>query len=56
MATILKDAVDQAIEITKAAAPMQSGSWINNPEAVAKFIDVVAKKIHDLRMNPSGAA
>jgi phenolic acid decarboxylase len=53
MAPLLKDAVDQAVDIAKVAAPMQAGSWISNPDAVSKFIEVVAKKIHDLKTNPS---
>ena len=55
MPTLLKDAVDQAVEIAKAAVPMQAGSLISSPDAVAKFIEVVAKKISDLRMDPSAA-
>ena len=53
MASLMKDAVDQAVEIAKAGMAMQTGTWINNPDAVAKFIDVVAKKIHNLRVDPS---
>jgi hypothetical protein len=37
-----------AVEITKAAVPMQSGSMISNPDQVAKFIEVVAKKLEAL--------
>jgi hypothetical protein len=33
----------------------EAGSWINNPDAIAKFIEVVAKKMNDLRMDPSAA-
>jgi hypothetical protein len=56
MPTLLKDAVDQAVEIARAAGPMQSGSsYINTPDAVAKFIEVVAKKIHELRVDPSAS-
>jgi hypothetical protein len=40
--------VHKAIEITVAAIPMQQGSWINNPKAVAEFIEVVATKIEEL--------
>jgi len=40
--------VDKAVEITKAAIPMQAGTWISNPEAVAKFIEAVAAKIDQL--------
>jgi hypothetical protein len=55
MPTLLKEAVDQAVEIAKAAVPMQAGSLISTPDAVAKFIEVVAKKINDLKMDPSAS-
>lgn len=38
--------IQQAIEIAKVA--VQTGSWISTPDAVAKFIEVVAAKISDL--------
>jgi hypothetical protein len=53
MAGLIPDAVKDAVEIAKAAIPMQSGSWIPDPNSVATFIETVAKKIHDLR---TGAA
>jgi hypothetical protein len=44
-----------AVEITKAAVPMSSGSLISSPDAVAKFIEVVATKIHELKLNPNAS-
>jgi len=44
-----QDSLDKAVEITKAAVPLSSGTWIPNPEDVAKFIEVVAKAIDGLR-------
>jgi hypothetical protein len=46
--TMNSNSVHQAIEITKAAIPTENGTWVNNPDAVAKFIEVVANKIDDL--------
>ena len=40
--------ISHAIEIVKAAIPSQSGVWINNPKAVAEFIEIVATKIDEL--------
>jgi len=42
------DSISKAIEITKAAIPIQAGSWIDKPDAVAKFIEIVAAKIDEL--------
>jgi len=50
---LIEDAVKQAVEITKAGMPVQTGSLIHSPDVVAKFIEVVATKIHELRMMPS---
>jgi len=43
---VTQHAVQQAVEITKVA--VQAGSWISSPDAVAKFIEVVAAKINEL--------
>jgi hypothetical protein len=37
--------LEWAVEITKAAVPMQSGTWVNNPKQVAEFIETVAEKL-----------
>jgi hypothetical protein len=44
--------IHRAIEIVKAAIPSQNGVWINAPDAVAKFIEVVATKIDELTKKP----
>lgn len=46
---IRDEAVDQAVRVAIAAVPMSTSSWIGNPEAVAKFIEAVAKKIEELK-------
>ncbi len=43
------DTIGMAVEIAKAGMPIATGTMILNPDAVAKFIDVVAKKIHELK-------
>lgn len=48
MSAVNPESIKMAVEITVAAVPMQSSSLIGNPDAVAKFIEVVAKKIHEL--------
>jgi len=40
--------LEATVEVTKAALPLNSGTWINNPEAVAKFLDTVYTKIAEL--------
>jgi hypothetical protein len=45
--------IQQAIEITKAAIPMQNGSWLSNPKQVAKFVEVLANKINNLSQSKS---
>ena len=42
------NSIHYAVEIVKAAIPSQPGTWINHPEQVAKFIEVVATKIDTL--------
>ena len=49
MAPMHPDTVREAVEITKAAIPNQNGHWINDPGSVAKFIQTVAEKLHELR-------
>jgi hypothetical protein len=34
---------------------MGSGTLLTNPEVVAKFVEVVAKKIHELKMSPNAS-
>jgi len=53
MPTLTDDSVKLAVEIAKAGMPMSSGSLLTNPEVVAKFVEVVAKKIHELKMSPN---
>jgi hypothetical protein len=48
MATLDKSSVEMAVEITKAAIPMQQGTWIDAPDTVAAFIEKVARKIESL--------
>jgi len=43
--------ISQAVEIAKAGMPMTSGSLISSPDAVAKFLEIVATKLENLR-NP----
>jgi len=43
------ESIKMAVEIAKAAVPNPSGSYISDPETVAKFIEVVATKIHELQ-------
>jgi hypothetical protein len=40
--------IHRTVEIVKAAISSQNAAWINAPETVAKFIEVVATKIDDL--------
>ena len=42
-------AAKEAAELAKAGMPMSSWSLVNSPDTVAKFIEVVAKKLHELR-------
>jgi protein-L-isoaspartate O-methyltransferase len=42
------DLLEATVEITKTALPMNSGSWISNPEAVAKFIEIIYAKLKDV--------
>lgn len=53
MSVLSKEAVELAVEVTKAGIPMQSGTMMPEPETVAKFIEVVATKIHELRFGKS---
>jgi len=40
--------LEATVEVTKAALPLGSGSWINDPEKVAQFMDVVHTKLREL--------
>jgi hypothetical protein len=42
--------LEWAVEITKAAAPMQNGSWLSHPKETAEFVGILAEKIESLRM------
>lgn len=55
MPTLTNESVKDAVEIAKAGMPLNVGTMIINPEAVAKFIEVVATKLHELRMNPNAS-
>lgn len=43
------DSLKHAVEITIASLPLQSGTWITNPQKVAEFIEVVARKLDELK-------
>ena len=50
MAKLLNDqSIKMAVEIAKAAVPAPSGSYITDPETVAKFIEIVATRIFELQ-------
>jgi hypothetical protein len=40
--------LEAAVEVTKAAIPLNSGTWMRNPEQVAKFIEVIHAKLVEL--------
>lgn len=46
--TLDPESVKLAVQVAVAAAPLQTGTIINYPEDVAKFIEVVATKIQEL--------
>jgi hypothetical protein len=46
--TVRSSSVALAVEIVKAAIPSQGGTGMGYPDNVAKFIEIVAKKIDDL--------
>jgi hypothetical protein len=54
MRTINEATIKMAVEITKVAvAPTGPGTHhIGNQDAVAKFLEVVANKLEDLRIGP----
>ena len=41
--------LEATVEVAKAALPLNSGSWINSPEKVAQFLEVVYAKLTDLQ-------
>lgn len=45
-----EDSIHQAVEITKVAISSQNGVWISKPKAVASFIETVAQKLHELKV------
>jgi hypothetical protein len=42
------NSIHRAVEITKAAIPAENGIWLNHPDLVAKFVEVVANKLEEL--------
>lgn len=46
---LTESSIKQAVEITVATIPSQTGNWIADPERVAKFVETVARKIEELR-------
>ncbi len=55
MPPLTDDSVKMAVEIAKAGMPMSTGSLLNSPDTVAKFIEIVAKKIHELKLSPNAS-
>jgi len=51
MPFISEQSVKQALELAKAGMGMSSGSMVNSPDQVAKFLEIVSAKIEAL-MNP----
>lgn len=41
-------AIEKAVELAKAAMPMQTGTWMSTPDTVAKFVEVVSTKLDEL--------
>lgn len=44
--------VEMAVQITVAALPHPNGSYISEPGKVAEFIEVIARKVDELRYGP----
>jgi hypothetical protein len=42
--------LEATVEITKAAVPLSSGTMINHPENVAKFVDTIYRKLLALEL------
>jgi hypothetical protein len=42
------DLLEATVEVTKAALPLASGTWLSQPEKVAAFMDVVYRKLKQL--------
>lgn len=49
MPNITDTSIKMAVEIVVAGMPLQTGTYLNNPEAIAKFLEVVATKLEKLR-------
>jgi hypothetical protein len=51
MPNVSLESIRMAVELAKAGmgAPMATGTMFNAPDSVAKFIEVVGKKIDELR-------
>jgi hypothetical protein len=44
--------LEMAVQIAVAAVPVGGGSYISEPEKVAEFLEVVARKLDELRFGP----
>jgi hypothetical protein len=47
---LTENCIHQAVEITKVAISSQNGAWISKPKTVASFIETVARKLHELKL------
>jgi hypothetical protein len=50
---VTDDTVRQAIELTKIAVAGANGPWIGYPAKVTEFIEAIAKKLQELKHEPS---
>ncbi len=55
MPPLTDDAVKMAVEVAKAGMPLGSGTMLTDPDRIAKFIEIVATKIHELKLNPNAS-
>jgi hypothetical protein len=44
-----ENSIHQAVELTKVAVAGANAPWINDPKKVAEFIEVIARKLQELR-------
>ena len=44
-----ENSIHQAVELAKVAVTGTNAPWINDPKKVADFIEVIAKKLQELR-------
>ncbi len=40
--------LELAVDLTKSAMTPTTRAWLGSPEEVAKFLEAIAKKIHEL--------